>query len=107
MLTKRLPPSIVRQKKVVPMVFRRIFVVVLVAAVWTQPGWSFSDVPSCGDSVEDAIASARQAANNDNKDHCLTVAIERLADHVEALRTGRASFGTIRAEVYRHGGDDN
>lgn len=85
------------------MALRHYFLIVLVAAAWAPPGWSVPDEPSCGVTVDDAISAARKSADHVSKDRCLTAAIDRLAAHVDALRTGKEAFGTIKADAYLHG----
>lgn len=85
------------------MVFGRVLLLIgLVTVAWTQSGWSSSDAPLCGDSMEDVLTAARQATNSSSTNACFAVAIERLAAHLEALSTGKEPFGTIKAEAYMH-----
>jgi hypothetical protein len=59
-----------------------------------------STEPTCGSTVNEALAAARSASEVDRKEACLISAIELLATKLERLRTGKDEFGIIRAAGY-------
>lgn len=84
-----------------PSVFTCVALAVLAAS--TAGASAEKPVQLCGATVDEALAASRTLKDVGQQQECVAVAIERLAQHVENLRTGEALFGNIRAKSYLYG----